>query len=50
LKIRDEFEPIVLPKLVVDTGRGMEEAIAAAREYLKSKLIKTKEGLAADER
>jgi predicted kinase len=34
LKIRDEFEEITLPKLVVDTGREMEAAMAAAREFL----------------
>jgi predicted kinase len=31
-KIRDEFEEIVLPKLVVDTGGGL--ALGEAREYL----------------
>ena len=34
LKIRDQFEEIAQPKLVVDTGGAMEEAIAAARAYL----------------
>ena len=34
LKIRDEFEPIVRPKLVVDTGREMKASLIAAREFL----------------
>jgi predicted kinase len=35
-KIRGEFEEIVLPKLVVDTGGEMEVPLEKAREYLKS--------------
>jgi len=34
-EIRDQFEEIARPKLVVETGGPMEGAIAAAREYLK---------------
>ena len=34
LKIRDEFEEMALPKLVVDTGGEMEAAMVAAREFL----------------
>jgi predicted kinase len=34
LKIRDEFEPIVRPKLAVDTGREMKASLIAAREFL----------------
>jgi predicted kinase len=34
-KIRDEFEEILYPKLVVDTGGAMESAAAVAREYLR---------------
>jgi predicted kinase len=34
LKIRAEFEPIPMPKLVVDTGRTMEASLGAARKYL----------------
>jgi predicted kinase len=34
LKIRDEFEAIALPKVVMDTGREMDAAMAAAREFL----------------
>ena len=33
-KIREEFEEIVLPKLVVDTGGGMDVPLGEAREYL----------------
>ena len=35
LKIRAQFEPIPLPKLVVDTGREMKASLVAAREYLR---------------
>jgi predicted kinase len=35
-KIRDEFEAIVLPKLVVDTSGEMKAYLAAAREFLTS--------------
>lgn len=34
LKIRDSFEEIEFPKLVVDTGAGMDRALAEARSYL----------------
>ena len=34
LKIRDEFEEIALPKVVVDTGGKIEAPMAAAREFL----------------
>lgn len=34
LKIRDEFEPIALPKLVIDTGREMNASMAEARGFL----------------
>ncbi len=34
LKIRAEFEPIALPKLVVDTGCKMEASLVAAKEFL----------------
>ncbi len=34
LRIRDQFEEIIQPKLVVDTGGEMEGALAGAREYL----------------
>jgi predicted kinase len=34
LKIRDEFEEIALPKVVVDTGGKIEAAMAAARKFL----------------
>jgi predicted kinase len=40
-KIREQFEEIAQPKLVVDTGGTMEGAIAAVREYLQS----SKEGI-----
>jgi predicted kinase len=33
-KIRAEFEPIALPKLVVDTGREMRASLVAAKEFL----------------
>jgi predicted kinase len=33
-KIRDEFEEIELPKMVVDTGGEMEGAIGKVREYV----------------
>jgi predicted kinase len=33
-KIREEFEEIVLPKLVVDTGGELELPLEKAREYL----------------
>jgi adenylylsulfate kinase len=46
LKIRDEFEEITYPKLVVDTGGAM--SLDGVREYIRSESIK--EGLAADER
>jgi predicted kinase len=35
-KIRAEFEEIVEPKLVVETGGGMEGALEEARGYLRS--------------
>jgi predicted kinase len=35
LRIRDQFEEIGYPKLVVDTGGAMELPLTAAREYLK---------------
>jgi predicted kinase len=34
LKIRDEFEPIALPKLVVDTGAKMDTSLKAALDYV----------------
>jgi predicted kinase len=34
-KIRDEFETIEYPKLVVDTGGAMDAPVAGARAYLK---------------
>jgi predicted kinase len=34
-KIRDEFEKIEYPKVVVDTGGAMDAPVAQAREYLK---------------
>jgi predicted kinase len=36
-KIRNEFEPITRPKLVVDTGEPIELSMAAAVAYLTSK-------------
>lgn len=36
LKIRDSFEVIEYPKLVVDTSGGMDRPLAEAREYLLS--------------
>jgi predicted kinase len=36
LRIRAEFEPIPMPKLVVDTGRDMKAALALAREFLRA--------------
>jgi hypothetical protein len=35
-KIREEFEEIMEPKLVVDTGGAMEVPLAEARVYLAS--------------
>lgn len=35
LRIRDEFEAMVWPKLVVDTGGEMEALLFVAREYLR---------------
>jgi adenylylsulfate kinase len=35
LKIRDSFEAIEYPKLVVDTGGGMKVSLAKAREFLR---------------
>lgn len=37
LKIRDEFEEIAWPKLVVDTAGEMEASLAAAREYVMAR-------------
>ena len=34
-KIREEFEPIEYPKLVVDTGGALDASLIAAREFLK---------------
>jgi adenylylsulfate kinase len=35
-RLRAEFEPITLPKLVVNTDAPLEECVAAARAYLES--------------
>jgi hypothetical protein len=37
-KIREEFEEIAQPKLVVDTGGPMDAPLDLAREYLKASL------------
>jgi hypothetical protein len=34
-KIKDEFEEILYPKLVVDTGGAMEAGLGLAREYVR---------------
>jgi len=34
LKIRAEFEPIMRPKLVIDTGREMQASLDTARKHL----------------